>query len=261
MANYWADRVAATQARLTDKSIAATEKQLKAYYNNAMKRTIADFEATYNKLLSAIEDGKEPTPADLYKLDSYWKMQAQLRNELQKLGDKQAFLFSKRFEQQFMDIYNSFALPSQDIFSTISQEQVQQLINSIWCADGASWSDRVWKNTTKLQEALNEELVHCVITGKKPTDLKKLLIDKFNVSYSAADSLVRTEMAHIQTQAAQQRYKDYGIEEVEVLVDTDAKTCKICAEHEGEILPVNAQMPVPFHPRCRCCIIPVVKKV
>ena len=133
------------------------------------------------------------------------------------------------------------------------------MINSIWCADGKSWSQRVWDNTELLADALNEEMIHCVAAGKKTTELKHLLQERFNVSYHNADMLVRTEMAHIQTHAAQKRYQDYGIQEVEVFVDEDEKTCPVCAKHEGERYLINAQMPIPFHPRCRCCVIPVIE--
>jgi hypothetical protein len=77
------------------------------------------------------------------------------------------------------------------------------MINRVWVADGKSWSERVWDNTEKLQQTLNDNLVHCLVAGKKTTDLKNLLQEQFNVSYNRADSLVRTEIAHIQTQAAQ----------------------------------------------------------
>ena len=179
-------------------------------------------------------DGKEPTPADLYKLDKYWQMQGQMRQELRLLGERQVAALSKQFEEQFFEIYYSIALQGASAYTTIDKAAVQQLINGIWVADGKSWSDRIWQNTELLASTLNEELINCVATGKKTTELKNLLQSRFNVSYSNADMLVRTEMAHIQTQAAQQRYRDYGIQEVEVFVDEDAKTCKICAAHEGE---------------------------
>ena len=258
MANYWAERQAKTQARLTSKNIKETQEQLKRYYNKTMINVISDFEATYDKLLATVADGREPTPADLYKLDKYWQMQGKLKEELQKLGDKQAAIMSKNFMEQYYNIYESFALKGGNAFNNVSKEAAQQMINQIWCADGKSWSQRIWNNTDKLQQALNDNLIDCVVTGKKTSDLKKQLQEQFNVSYNRADSLVRTEMAHIQTQAAQQRYKDYGIQEVEVWVDEDERTCPICAKHEGEKYPVNAKMPVPFHPRCRCCMIPVI---
>jgi hypothetical protein len=71
--SYWKDRQAKTINNLTNKNIRETEAQLKKYYKSAMDNIIGQFEATYNKVLLSIEDGREPTPADLYKLDTYWK--------------------------------------------------------------------------------------------------------------------------------------------------------------------------------------------
>lgn len=256
---YWKERQAKSQSKLTSKNIKEVEKQLEKYYGNSMKRVINDFENTYNKLLLTVEKGKNPTPADLYKLDKYWQLQGQLRQELLKLGEQQISAMSRVFELQFFEIYNSINVEGAQAYTMLDSEMAQQMINAIWCADGKSWSSRIWGNTEKLQEALNNGLIECVLTGKKPTELKKLLQEQFNVSYNRADSVVRTELAHIQTQAAQKRYQDYGIKEVEVFVDEDERTCPICAKHEGERYPVNAEMPIPFHPRCRCCVIPVVE--
>ena len=76
---------------------------------------------------------------------------------------------------------------------------------------------------------------------------------------------MRTEIAHIQTVAAAQRYKDYGIAEYEILGNDDDS----CGNHgidchklDGKrfkysemITGVNAP---PFHPNCKCSIIPVI---
>lgn len=258
MSNYWGERAANAQAALTKKSIAQTEAQLKKYYQQTMLKTLDNFNQTYLKIFQRITEGKEATPADLYKLDSYWQMQAQLRRELEKLGEKEIALLSKNFVKQFQSVYDSLALPAGDSYSKIDKAVVEQMINQIWCADGKSWSQRIWTNTEKLQEALNDNLIHCVTTGANPAELKSLLKKQFGVSYNAADSVVKTEMAHIQTQAAQKRYTDYGIEEVQVWADEDERRCEICGELHEKKYPIGAVMPIPAHPRCRCCIIPVV---
>ena len=259
MSNYWKDRMAQSQNKLTSKSIKQIEKQMSKYYAASMERTIADFENTYNKLLATIADGREPTPADLYKLDTYWKMQGQLKKELLKLGNKQIAALSKIFETNFFEVYYSIALEGMEAFNTINNEMVTQLINSIWVADGKSWSQRIWDNTEKLAATLNEGLVECVVTGKKTTELKKVLQERFNVSYSNADALARTELAHIQTQAAQKRYEDYGIQEMEVWADADERRCEVCGKLHKTRYPIGTQAPIPAHPRCRCCIVPVVE--
>ena len=256
---YWKDRMAQSQNRLTNKSVKQIEKQFRKYYGDTMKRTIADFEATYNKLLATIEEGKEPTPADLYKLDKYWQMQGQLRKELQELGDKQVSSLSKIFELNFFDVYYSIGIPGMEAFNTINTEVAQQIINQIWVADGKSWSQRIWENTELLAQTLNEELITCVVAGKKTSQLKNILQERFNVSYSRADALARTELAHIQTQAAQKRYTDYGVKEMEIWADEDERRCDVCGKLHQKRYPIGSQAPIPAHPRCRCCIVPVVE--
>ena len=256
---YWQDRMAESQAKFTTKKVKDTEAQLIKYYKKTMETVINDFELTYQKLLTTVGDGREPTPADLYKLDKYWQLQAQLKTELQKLGDNSAALLSRQFTEQYIGIYETMALPDRlNLFSTIDKRLAQQMINQIWCADGKSWSQRIWDNTDKLQQALNDNLINCVVGGKKTTQLKDMLQEEFNVSYSRADSLVRTEMAHIQTQAARQRYEDNGVKQVEIWADKDERRCEICGKLHETKYPVGGAIPIPAHPRCRCCIIPVI---
>lgn len=255
---YWEKREAEAQNKLTNKSIKDTEKQLAKYYKSAMLGVLDEFEKTYNKLLSSIAEGKEPTPADLYKLDTYWQMQASLKKELQRLGDLQTVLLADNFARHYQTIYESTALLGESAYNKIDTETAHRMINSIWCADGKSWSQRVWDNTDKLQETLNNNLLHCVITGKKASELKQILQEDFNVSFRRADTIVRTELAHIQTESAKQRYIDYGIREVEVLADEDAQRCDKCAKLDGQRFPIHGKMPVPAHPNCRCCILPVI---
>lgn len=267
MSNYWADRAVKAQERATAKGVKETEKILRRYYAASAQKILGQFEETYNHLLSSIDDGREPTPADLYKLDKYWQLQGQIRRELQKLGDKKISLLTKQFETNFFEVYYSFGLPGEPAYSTLDKSAVRQMIESIWCADGKSWSQRVWGNLGRLQETLNDGLIHCVAAGKKPTELKKILQERFNVSYSRADALVRTEMTHIQTEAAKKRYESYGLKEYEILGNDDDS----CGNHSVDCHKMNgkkflyAQMQIgvnapPFHPRCKCCIVPVVNQ-
>lgn len=256
--NYWQERMANAQKAISTKTTKQIEKQLRKYYAAAAKRTIEDFEFTYNKLLAQKADGKDITPADLYRLDKYWEAQRQLRQQLQKLGEKKISLLTKYFELNFFDIYHSIAIPGLKAFNTIDDKLVNQLINSVWVADGRTFSQRVWNNIDRLVETLNEQLIYTVVTGKKTTELKNLLQERFNISYRRADTLVRTELAHIQTEAAKKRYEDYGIQYIEVLVDADDRTCDECKALIGKKFPIHAAPPLPVHPNDRCAIIPVI---
>lgn len=257
--SYWQDRLASSQNKLSEKSIKQVERQLKSYYGTSLQHVLDSFEATYNKLLATVEEGREPTPADLYKLDKYWQLQGQLRQELEKLGDRQISALSKVFELNFFDIYYSINIEGAQAFTTLDTSMVQQMINAIWCADGKNWSQRIWDNMSKLQQTLNDGLIEIVATGKKSTDLKNVLQERFGVSYSRADALVRTEVAHIQTEAAKKRYEDYGIQKVQFWADPDERTCDVCGKLHEKIYMAGEAVPIPAHPRCRCCVMPVIE--
>ena len=96
MNKYWAKRVADAQLAISEKNEKQINRQLRKYYQSVAKKVIEDFDKTYNKLLATQKEGI--TPADLYKLDAYWKLQAQTRRELTKLGEKQVATLTKLFE-------------------------------------------------------------------------------------------------------------------------------------------------------------------
>jgi SPP1 gp7 family putative phage head morphogenesis protein len=263
---YWAKRQAKIQELLMKQSQKKIDKQMIKYYQTAAKRVIADFERVYDKILLQQAEGKQITPALLYQLDSYWQMQGQLRRELQKLGEKQVALLTKEFELNFFDVYYSIAPEGMTAFNTIDTAGARQLISAIWLADNKTFSQRIWDNVGKLTETLNEQFISIIASGKKTTELKNILQERFGVSYSRANTLVRTELAHVQTVAAKQRYEDYGLKYYEILGNNDdscGNHSVDCHKMDGKkflysemVIGKNAP---PFHPNCKCSIIPVVE--
>ena len=256
---WWKDRQANAQSALTKKNVKQTQAQLRKYYEKAMNECTNQFELTYLKLLNTQDDIKA-TPADLYKLDKYWEMQGQISRILTRLGDKQSAFLRKIFINHYAEVYYSIDIDGNysSGFKNIDKKAIEQLINQIWCADGETWSKRVWTNTENLKQALNEGLVNCVGVGSSPEELKRELVFRFNVSYAQANTLVKTEMVHIQTQAAVDRYKDAGIEEFQVWADEDERRCEICGKLHKKKYLMGETPPIPAHPNCRCTIIPVV---
>lgn len=255
---YWARRNLLAQFNLTSRSIEEIEKQLIKYYGKAQEKIIGQFIEIYEKVLSNIEEGKTPIAADLYKLDTYWQGQKQLRDILKELGNKEAEVLSEAFAAQYVGVYEAIALPSAEAFSTMDLTIAQEIINQVWCADGKSWSERIWDNTAELAQTLEYELTQCLVTGKKTTELKNILQERFNVSYHRADTLVRTEMAHIQNEAAKKRYLDNNITEYEIWAPKDERQCEHCGTLHRKRYPVGANLPIPAHPNCRCTVLPVV---
>lgn len=263
--SYWAERQERASAAIADRTAADLEKALTKLYNNAMKQVIADFEATYDKLLATVEAGRDPTPADLYKLDRYWQMQAQLKNKLTELGDNQAEALSKAFEDEWHEVYDTIALPSEEAFATIAADNAHVVVNSVWAPDGKAFSQRIWNNVDKLAETLNDELVHCVVTGKPNRVLAEKLQKRFNVSYNQAKTLVHTEVVAIETEAAAKRYQDYGFEEYVYKTSPSEGRCSVCKRLDKKRFKYSEQQrgynAPPMHPRCKCQIMPAFDSI
>ena len=262
MANkYWADRQERELNIIASKTEAEINAKLDKYYMSVMKQVIADFEAVYNALLAQLANGEKPTVAKLYSLDKYWQMQAKLRNLCEQLGNKEVALLSKKFEDEWEAVYQATALPSDEAFIHVSESNAKAMIQTTWLADGKNFSTRVWNNVEKLITTLDEELVSVVTAGRSTNDLRKQLMERFNVSRSQANTLIRTEVSHIQTAAAEQRFKENGFEEYIYLGREEHELGCDCKKLDGKRFRFDdpkAPRP-PLHPNCRCTIKAVPK--
>jgi SPP1 gp7 family putative phage head morphogenesis protein len=258
---WWADRREHELNIISAKTEEEINKKLDKYYLSVMKQVMADFESVYNALLAQLEKGEQPSVSKLYNLDKYWQMQAKLRVLCEQLGNKEVELLSKQFENQWEETYKASALPSELAFNQVSESNAKAMINTIWLADNKTFSTRVWNNVEDLIATLDEELISVVTAGRSTNDLRKQLMERFNVSRSRANTLIRTEVCHIQTAAAEKRYKDDGIEEYVFLGREEHDLGCDCKKHSGKVFRFDdpkAPKP-PLHPNCRCRMAPVPK--
>lgn len=258
---YWADRQQAQHDKITDRTIKDTQAALAKYYRIAAKSIIEEFEATYNHIQARAAEGYV-TPADLHALDRYVSMLQQVEQEAKKLGDNAVSLMREEFTSQWQEVYESTAVASEASFSTISTANAEVMVNKPWLADGKSFSQRVYGNIAYLLDTLEEELVSCVITGKSKSELKKKLQERFDISYRQAETLVRTETNHIQTEAARQAYEDAGVKKYMYLGREEHDIGCNCKKLDRKVFEMSeaktgVNLP-PLHPNCRCTIKAVI---
>lgn len=72
---------------------------------------------------------------------------------------------------------------------------------------------------------------------------------------------VRTETAAIASKSDMKLYKDLGIDSIKFMASLDGKTCAVCGDMDGKVIPlkqcrIGLNMP-PLHPNCRCYTVPV----
>lgn len=141
-------------------------------------------------------------------------------------------------------------------FDVTNDFQLNELKNR--ATDGMTFSQRLYQNNTLIGERVNNNIGRMLYMQASPTDIKRALQKDFNISWSAADRLIRTEASKFYNNAAQDSYRAAGISKVEWLTEKDDRTCEICGPLDGKQFPVGG-ISAPAHPNCRCTILPVIE--
>lgn len=260
---YWTERIDSQSNVLYDKTKLETDKKLAQYYQSALIKTQIEMERLFDQLTS--EGLATDRTIDLYRYGRFYELRNNLSDRLVQLGQREI----ATLEKKFVDMYNGVQkiitteAPAEIAKSFVQPGQAEEVMKSVWLADGKHWSDRVWNNMAKLQNMVENGLIECVVTGRSKSELVKDLKAEFGVGFNQADRIVRTELSFVQNQSAADRYIAAGFQKYKILATLDARTSEICKEQNGKIyefakMEVGVNFP-PFHPNCRTTIIPVIK--
>ena len=147
----------------------------------------------------------------------------------------------------------------------IDEKTLEKIIAKPWAADELNFSDRLWKDKTKLINTLQNELVQALIRGTPQDKVVRSFADKMNVSLGQAGRLIATETAYFATLAEKESMEKLGTKQYEILATLDRRTSDICRHLDGKVFNVSdfqsGTTAPPFHCWCRSCIIPHVKKL
>jgi SPP1 gp7 family putative phage head morphogenesis protein len=143
-------------------------------------------------------------------------------------------------------------------FAQVAAKTVEELI--MYPFDGATFSDRIWKQKAYMLQSLNENITTMLIQGRNPRVLAPTFAKRFNSSEFEAYRLLHTEMSFIAEQGSQRAYKEDGIEEYIWIATLDMKTCDRCRPLDGKSFPIDKGVvgvnKPPLHALDRCTTIP-----
>ena len=263
---YWAERIDGQANILFDKTTAQTQRELAKQYKKQLRAIQLDLTALYDELIKEAADGVIK-PNDLYKYNRYFKLHNTINKQLQQLGCAEVEIYNKELLRMYDGVQEIITREAPHVIanSTIIPTSGQDVLDSIWCADGKHWSQRIWGNKTKLQEQLESALMDSIVRGVSKDEAVKEFQKAFSVSFNQVDRITRTEMNYVQNQATANRYKAAGVKKYEILAAIDSRTSDICKEMNGKVFEFGKEMVgvnyPPFHPNCRTTIIPVLKEV
>lgn len=230
------------------------------------------YDETYSDLAHLVNEIKTYVPkdgergvliSDLYRCQRYYNLINNLRPRLSILANKEI----ASYKQILTDAYKlTLQLTTTELGFTntmMDEGLMQKAVNAVWAPDGRHWSDRVWRNKEALANDIQQGIVD-IIAGHSDINqlshrLKDNLNDNITKGYNAASRLARTELSFVQTQSALDRYSASNILYYKVLPALDA--CESCIDYTDIFKVDEAQVGIncpPFHPNCRCTIIPVI---
>ena len=144
----------------------------------------------------------------------------------------------------------------------IDEGALNKLIRKPWAADGYNFSERIWRDKTKLINLMHSELTRSVMLGSSPDKAVKAISKAMDTSLYNAKRLVMTENSYFHALGEQEMYSEFGFDKYEVVAAFDAsrKTCELCADMDGKVFLTKDFAPGlnanPFHPNCHCTTIP-----
>ena len=161
------------------------------------------------------------------------------------------------------DVYSDAATKNAKVigfkpdFSLVRQEMIDRAVKAP--IDGKSFSARIWKNTNALAQRIHNDVVDMVREGKRPNEISRQIKKDFGSSAYEAERLVRTESAKVQSEAQKDVYESSGVvSSVQWCATLENSTCDECGAMDGKIYSLHDAPNLPFHPNCKCCLLPVI---
>lgn len=286
--SYWTDRQEQLKQAMV-KSEAALKKRLEKFYDAEFKRLDKEIAAyyqaygydnviEYRKLLQSLSDADRtllmermddfakkypqyanlmPVRESIYRLDRLQGLQYSVfmtEAEIAGYTNDQIQTYLTRLSQQGLN-YGMEALGFGKNFYTLNSDVVRQFVDVPWC-NGENFSTRIWNDTQKLAQYLNQDMAQGFARGDSYEKLVKNLRQRFGrVNRRDAYRLVFTEGTYVMGESTMQPFVD-DFEYYRLSPVHDYKTCPICRSLAAQTFEIrNRQTGVnfpPIHPWCRC---------
>lgn len=160
--------------------------------------------------------------------------------------------------------FSTLKLKIQDegAFNNVTKHMIDEVLEKKWYAK--NYSDRIWENKDKLQEALDEILDKGLIQGKSMQKMAREFNEITHAGLYNATRLIRTESAYYHGQVTLKEYDELGVTKYKFTAKLDHRTSATCRKHDDKVYLVSeAKVGLnypPMHPHCRSTTVPVIEE-
>ena len=253
---YWANRLA---DRIYKHNTNRTYKKLKRLYTRQAQNIKLAIIQLYADML---EDGEIST-TNLYKYGRYNALLDEFDKYIGNFAKDEIKEITDCLEQAYIEAFEKTSnTMGNDVQWTLQNKyMMEEAINANF--KGKYFSDRVWDSKRKMINLLGREIQDIVASGKNKDEAVKAIMNSTGTVFSNADRLIRTETMRVINDGQKNSYINNGYTEYKILVSEDERLCDECGNKDGKVIGFSeAETGVnfpPFHPNCRCTIIPIVK--
>lgn len=194
-------------------------------------------------------------------------LQTQVELRMMELFSSQRDVLRDHLQERYTDTYyrTVYAVSQQaDVASTfarIDPQTIERILAVPWV--GSEFSSRIWADKDKLTRELMQTLSRGFVRGDSLDRMTKEFAQRMGVSESRAATLIHTESAHMAAEAAEQGYRETGVQSYRFEAALDLKTCTVCGALDQREFPLAERETginyPPLHPRCRCTTVPVTE--
>ena len=254
---YWIDRA---NRRMDGYQISAIKQA--RIINRSYNQTCSYVQSEIAKILRHI--GDEDSLAYEYRMRRLNALLANTRKMMQELygitlNDTTEFLRNIIPEAYYHTIFDvAQGAGEQPVFSAVNTRLIDKIVNDQW--SGKNYSQRIWWNTSKLSEDVQQLLTTAAMSGESIYKTSRRLSERFGESMNNSVRLIRTETTYACNQAEMASYKSLDIDRYKFVATLDTRTSTICQKLDGKVFATKdaqAGKNLPsMHPNCRSTTIP-----
>lgn len=187
------------------------------------------------------------------------QIKGQIYDTVRSIAPKENEAHTKAHTQTINDAFNrtifdtSKGVGENISFGGLNPNTLDSMLRTKW--SGRNYSENVWSNTDRIATYVKDELGTALLTGKSPRRVTEDVQEKFKVSKTVADRLIRTETNYFQNDAEAKANEEMGLERYIYVATLDRRTSTICGDTDGSVFllkkrEVGVNYP-PLHPNCR----------
>lgn len=286
--NYW-ERRQQELNRALEKDEESLKKRLSSYFDTEyrkMEKQIASYYQQYGennviqyrRLMESLPDADKrllleqmdefakkypeyahlmPVRESIYKLNRLEGLQYSARMQQLEIGAVENEQITEHLNRQAMRGANAAAetMGLGKNFYSNNPDITKLFVNVSW-SEGENFSEKIWKNTSKLANYLNTDIAQGIARGDSYDRLVRRLRERFsNVSRNDAYRLIYTEGTYVMAEATMQPFTE-DFQKYRLSTVNDGKVCAVCRGVAEKVFDIADRQPgvnfPPLHPWCRC---------